>query len=146
MRRRSSCLKVRLMLWQDRVAGVAYLAAMGVVLACAFTRVLIAYASAHVLALFFGMSMNGRWPGFPRAWELLGFVFSKKVRERTYEPARQELLVDYLERRRYRMKWARRWLTFAFTLRTLVLVADCVRASTMGRIIDWFVRTFLRRG
>lgn len=70
-----------------------------------------------------------RWPGFPRVWELLGFLLGRTIRERIYTPIHHELLEDYLLAKRYRTKGARRWLAFCFTLRTLVLLAECVRAA-----------------
>lgn len=67
-------------------------------------------------------------PGWPRFWQLFGFCLPKKTREIVYEPGRNELLEDYqLTRRQYRTKWARRWLAFCFTFRTVLLIADCWR-------------------
>ena len=65
--------------------------------------------------------------GWPRFWELFGFCLPRKICEEVDEPGRNELLEDYFLARKYRTKWARRWLTFCFTFRTVLLVADCWR-------------------
>ncbi|UCC31819.1 MAG: hypothetical protein JSU86_05980 [Phycisphaerales bacterium] len=74
-----------------------------------------------------------RGPGFPRVWELLGFVLGRTIRKRIYTPVHQELLEDYVLAKRYRTKWARRWLAFSFTVRTLLLLAECLRAALAGK-------------
>lgn len=66
-------------------------------------------------------------PGWPRFWELFGFCLPRKTRDKVYEPCHVELLEDYQLARKYRTKWARRWLTVCFTFRTTVLIADCWR-------------------
>lgn len=76
-----------------------------------------------------GLLSAVRWPGFPRAWELLGFLLGRIIRERIYTPVHQELLEDYMVAKRYRTKWARRWLAFCFTLRTFLLLGECFRAA-----------------
>ena len=82
-------------------------------------------------------------PGFPRVWALLGFLLGRRDRERIYEPAHNELLEDYVvAKRSYRTPWARRWLTFCFTLRTVLLLAACVRALLGGKVCT-FLMTFL---
>ncbi len=64
-------------------------------------------------------------PEFPRIWTLLALLFPRKVRTEVYEPALEELKADCLsERRKSRTAWERRWVTFCFTLRTLVLVCQ----------------------
>jgi hypothetical protein len=80
--------------------------------------------------------------GFPRIWFLFGFVLSREVRERVYGPALQDLLETYLTSRRFRSKWARRWLTAAFLFRSAVLVVDCIRVGLTSRVAD-FVFQFL---
>lgn len=68
---------------------------------------------------------NNAPSNWPRFWELFGYCLPKKTRDKVYEPGRNELLEDYLLARKYRTKWARRWLTFCFTFRTALLIADC---------------------
>jgi hypothetical protein len=72
--------------------------------------------------------------GWPRLWTLLPYCLPKKIQENIYKPAHNELLEDYLETRKYRTRWERRWLNFAFTLRTLLLIADCWRVILMNRL------------
>ena len=65
---------------------------------------------------------------FPRLWVLMAYFLPKRIREQAYEPARHELLEDYLlARRSYRTKWAKRLLWCAFTFRTALMVADSIR-------------------
>ena len=64
--------------------------------------------------------------GFPRLWALFPVILSRSVRERMYDPACQELLEDYArEWARWRTPRARRWVRFAFTVRTACLVGGC---------------------
>lgn len=75
---------------------------------------------------------------FPRAWELFAFILDHRTRERVWEPLQHELLADYIDARRYRTRWARRWIAFAFTMRTLWGVLDCFRVmvtSSTGRFL-----------
>lgn len=68
--------------------------------------------------------------GFPRIWSLFPFLLPHSVRERVYEPALNELLEDYLLLRGTRQaSWDRRWLCFCFSVRTAVLVAQCLKAA-----------------
>jgi hypothetical protein len=89
----------------------------------------------------FRRSARPRSRGWPRLWDLLQYCLSRKAREQIYEPAYNELLEDYLESRKYRTKWARRWVYFAFTLRTLLLMADCWREvfkdKLSGLVPEW---------
>src|SRR6266545_2161218 len=58
----------------------------------------------------------------PRFWRLFSYLLPRKTRERVFEPAYQELLEDYLTTHgKYRTKWAKRWLTFCYTFRTVVM-------------------------
>jgi len=71
----------------------------------------------------------------PKIWELGGIVFSKKVREEVYEPAVQDLLKLYFSTRKYRGKWAHRWLAFAFSVRTVLLMMDCARVGLFAKVL-----------
>lgn len=73
---------------------------------------------------------------FPRAWELLKYLLPHGVRNRLYLPAIHDLMVDHEESKRfYRTRWARRWLRFCFTFRTVLLVGDCWRAIGIGKTL-----------
>jgi hypothetical protein len=86
-----------------------------------------------------GTNCTDRFPSV--FWALFPFILPRRLREQVYEPSYQELLEDYhVARRSYRTKWARRWLTFCFTLRTLVLVAQCFGALLSDRgwqVLKW---------
>ncbi|WP_417378175.1 hypothetical protein [Gimesia sp.] len=84
-------------------------------------------------------------PGWPRFWALGRFLLPKSTRERVYAPAHTELLEDYIESKRDRTKWAKRWLNFYFTFRTLFLISDCWRCYISTKIIPlwlyyWWTR------
>ena len=72
--------------------------------------------------------------GFPRFWELFGFLLPRRKRDRIFTPAYQDMLADYLTTRkeRYRTPWARRWLNFCFTFRTFTLVLQCCKVTSCG--------------
>lgn len=66
-------------------------------------------------------------PGWPRFWDLFRYLLPKKTQESLYDPAHAELLEDYLTSKRYRSKWAKRWINFCFSFRTILLILDCWR-------------------
>ncbi len=91
-----------------------------------------------ILRRYFKKSSQKRpeeiFSGFPRFWELFSYILPHGVRKRVFEPAFNEMIEDYLETRgRYRTRWAKRWLTFAFTFRTALMVFDCFRALLTHR-------------
>lgn len=80
-------------------------------------------------------------PGWPRFWELGQYLLPKKTRKRIYEPAHQELLEDHiLIKKRYRTKWAKRWLNFCFAFRTLLLFSDCWRALLANKAFQMLLK------
>jgi hypothetical protein len=83
-----------------------------------------------------------RRTGFPRVWELFGFILDKQTRERVFEPHYNDMLAMYLEARRFRSKWAGRWLKFSFMVRTAWMVGDCIRVALVERPVRW-LRHFL---
>jgi len=99
----------------------------------AFRRIrqLAAVSSAHHL------------PDFPRFWGLFSFVLCHETRERVFEPAYQDLLEDFAVAKRERGRWARRWICFAFGVRTMFMVIDCIRVGNLnrlGRFMDRLIR------
>jgi hypothetical protein len=80
--------------------------------------------------------------GFPRAWRLFSFILPRATRERVFQPVYQELLIDYLEaRRECNTPRSRRWLTFCFGVKTVLMVVGCLRAwardATVGRLLSF---------
>jgi hypothetical protein len=83
---------------------------------------------------------------FPRAWRLFSYLLPRKTRDRVFEPAYQDLVDDYLTTRaKYRTKWAKRWLTFCYTLRTCLMVLDCLRAMLADKAIALLARVVPER-
>lgn len=80
---------------------------------------------------------------WPKLWNLGSFILPGDVQEKVYEPAKVHLLRDYVRRLEYSGKWARRWIDFAFIVRTLLLVLDCLRAMMTHRACTFFKELFL---
>jgi hypothetical protein len=81
--------------------------------------------------------------GFPRCWEILSYLLPRASRQRIYEPARAELLEDYLRSRSCRRGWwSRLAVNGVFLVRTLFLAGECGRvlfASKVGQFWFWIV-------
>ena len=92
----------------------------------------------HYLELYAGdatsVSDVSMLTGFPRFWELFGFLLPRRARQRFFTPAHHALLEDYLATRekRFRTPWARRWLNFCFTFHTFLLVLQCCKEIVCG--------------
>ena len=68
--------------------------------------------------------------GIPRLWELFPLILPRTVKERVYEPIHEELKEDYLAaRKRWRTPWAKRYVTFCFTVKTIGLVCQSLWAA-----------------
>jgi hypothetical protein len=80
---------------------------------------------------------------FPRLLDLIGLILPRSIRTAAYVPHGEELKEEYIEaRRRYRTRWARRWIIVAFTVRTVAIVLDCLRVwlGDRGlRVLKWIV-------
>jgi hypothetical protein len=77
--------------------------------------------------------------GFPRLWEILAYLLPRDARQRIYEPARAELLEDYLLSRSCRRGWwSRLAVNGVFLVRTLLLAGECGRVLfTSGAVQFW---------
>ncbi|MBP3957736.1 hypothetical protein J8F10_20995 [Gemmata sp. G18] len=65
-----------------------------------------------------------------RWWNLFPFLLPRSVREKVYEPAHEELKEDYLLAHALREGWfSKRWLSFCFTVRTMILVNQSLWAA-----------------
>ncbi len=82
-------------------------------------------------------------PDFPRIWELAGYLLDHKSRRDVYDPSIEELKEDYyITRRKYRTRWARRWLRFSFAVRTIGLFFSCFR-NMIGVVIRFLLLCWL---
>jgi hypothetical protein len=75
----------------------------------------------------------------PRFWQLFRFFVWGKVRREVYEPAYEELKLDYLQALldpRYRDRSSQRILRAAFTFRTVAMVVQCIVAALGDRVTD----------
>jgi hypothetical protein len=101
-----------------------------------YTTVLWSRNPRHALAYVIAQKLSANSPlpiGFPRFWELFPIILPRSLRTRVYDPSHEELKEDYLtERKRWRTPWARKWVTFAFTFRTGLLVGLCCWAGLSG--------------
>lgn len=76
-------------------------------------------------------------------WNLFRFILPGDVQEKVFWPALTHLLKDYVRRLEYTGKWARAWIQFAFFVRTVLLVLDCLRAMLTHRACTFFKELFL---
>lgn len=61
-------------------------------------------------------------PGYPRLWDLLGYVFMASDRARRWTPAMEVMKRDHnAAMKQYKSRWARRWLVACFAFQTIVL-------------------------
>lgn len=75
---------------------------------------------------------------FRRFVDLLGHLLPRTLRIETWEPHKENLVADYLEVRRYRTPWAKRWLKFCLGVNVLLAFVDCIRVglqSQLGKFI-----------
>lgn len=82
-------------------------------------------------------------PEFPRLWDLLGLLFTQRVRDQIWDPLVGEDLVQLIDaRRRFRTRLARAWIWTCFVLRTFVRFGQCLWAIGFDRVIGivmwWF--------
>lgn len=76
-------------------------------------------------------------PSFPRVWELIGFLFTHRIRNDVYEPYRNEMLEDYYSSKRFRSRGAKWWLRLCFLWRTVWVVLDCWRLTLSSPLGKW---------
>lgn len=70
----------------------------------------------------------------PIYWQLFSLLLPRKVRTEIYDPAYNDMLVDHLlALKKYRGKWVRLYLLFAFGIRTIFMITDCVRVSAQDK-------------
>jgi hypothetical protein len=78
--------------------------------------------------------------GFPRCWEILAYLLPRDSRQRMYQPARAELLEDYLLSRRCRRGWwSRLSVNVVFLVRTLLLAGECGRVLFASRAVQFWL-------
>jgi len=117
-------------------SAIEYLGLFDAVCALADPATLEVYSpadAAHELYIEWANTLNG----FPRLWELFGYLLRRKTRVRIFQPAFHDLLADYFETRakRFQTPVAKWWLNFCFTFRTIGLVIECFRVTFLGGLI-----------
>ena len=60
-----------------------------------------------------------------RFFELYGLILPKRARK-FYDPAVNDILQIFALRRRYRTKWARRWINFVIVFKTAILLGQSI--------------------
>jgi hypothetical protein len=77
-------------------------------------------------------------------WDLLGLLFSRKMRKQIYDPVIGELKEDLLLARACRRSpAARRWIQICFFVRTSLVFLDCVRIALsrpLGKLVPLALR------
>jgi hypothetical protein len=81
--------------------------------------------------------------GFPRFWELFGFILPRQTRELVFTPAYHDLLADHLlaQQHRFQSRHARWWIRFCFTLRSGCLAFECLAVALKRK--GWVLILFL---
>jgi hypothetical protein len=81
-------------------------------------------------------------------WDLLGLLFSRKMREQVYDPVIGELKEDLIVARAHRRSpAARRWIQACFVVRTTLVFLDCVRVALfrpLGRLVPVALKAWWR--
>ncbi len=81
---------------------------------------------------------------FLRFWELFSLILPRKARIKVFKPHYNEFKEDYLLAYcRYKSKWAKRWLNFCFTFRTVCMIVDCFRVSLGAKVWQLLLATLL---
>jgi hypothetical protein len=80
---------------------------------------------------------------FARLWDLLGMIFTEKVRERIWDPMTGEDLIQYSQAmKKYRTKRARAWIRFCFILRTFIRFFQTLWAIGLDKVLGFFVQAW----
>jgi hypothetical protein len=75
--------------------------------------------------------------GLPRAWLVFSLILSQSVRRDLFMPVFNEFVEDYLfAQQRIQRKWERRWVAFAFTMRTLSMIVSCARLHLLSKLLN----------
>jgi hypothetical protein len=93
-------------------------------------------------------SISGEIGRLPRAWDLLQYLFSRKIRDEIYEPAKEDLRQDWaLGRPKFPSGLPRMLFDSFMFLRTVVLLAECMRVAMsrpLGRLVPGAVKALWR--
>lgn len=81
---------------------------------------------------------------WPRFWDILAFALPKKIREQVYEPYQNELLEDYLLAKKFKGKWARRWIALCFSVRTVIAILASFRVAGLNKLLAPFRKLWPR--
>ncbi len=82
---------------------------------------------------------------YSATWNLLGFLFSHKMRKEIYTPVIEELKEDLLiARTKCRTRMQRRWVQMCFLLRTFGVLLACFRVAT-GRLLGRAIPNTIRQ-
>lgn len=82
---------------------------------------------------------------WPAKWRLFSFILPKRTRDRAFEPLFNELVDDFLECRRYKRPWERRWIAISFTVRTALMILECLRVAALDVLRDSIPEEMRRR-
>jgi len=83
---------------------------------------------------------------FPKLWELFRYLLPKRVQDAVWEPTFWELMEDYysIVDRLEGRKWRTRWIVACFTLRTILMYVQCLRAFAADATVGMLWRTVSR--
>ncbi len=78
---------------------------------------------------------------FPAWWELFRYVLPENIETQVFDPTYNNLLADYLTAdQHFKDPSRRKWLTFCFGLRTILMFLECLRVYITDRTVGSLVR------
>jgi len=126
----------------------------GIIRSTIFGSLFYALTPIQFTALFVKVARNhfaldGRHPEFtaprPRSMirnlELFSLVLPKALRDKSFTPAFNDLQADFLYARRFKGRWACRWISFSFVVRSLLMIIDTTRVGLGDQVMKWGLRT-----
>lgn len=79
-------------------------------------------------------------PRWPRIWQMAGYLVPGMIRKAAYNEVRLELEEEYWETRcTCQTRLSRSWINFCFTVRTTVLIVDCLRLWGIDKVLRFVV-------
>ncbi|WP_092049437.1 hypothetical protein [Planctomicrobium piriforme] len=87
-------------------------------------------------------------PAIAQAMWLFRFILGKDTREKVFEPAMADILLDYAEAVPFQKGWAAGWLQFCWWMRFLRLATSIVGADlgeSISRMATWVCSGFRQK-
>lgn len=124
-RRNIAFFSVSVIVWNLMIrTGLSPLLLLAVFLPCSYAY---GWLEARLPHIWRSTSQGYSRFQIPMLLHLFSFILPHRVRKQAFDPPYEELVADWLIAKRYKGKCARCWLTFAFLVRTILMLLDCFR-------------------